>query len=164
MVQITKQLSDISWNVSEKTYRDDPALSYSTIAKYDREGFNNLDKLFEHINTPSLTLGSCVDTLITGSQEEFNKLFYVADFPSIGEKEKKVVDTLYSRYCEQYSSLPEIPDDIILNVVGGMVGYFMYKFFNKLANTFPKIFKSQIFLDIITIICFIAFSAYILWR
>ena len=117
MVQITKQLSDISWNVSEKTYRADPALSYSTIAKYDREGFNNLDKLFEHINTPSLTLGSCVDTLITGSQEEFNKLFYVADFPSIGEKEKKVVDTLYSRYCEQYSSLPEIPDDIILNVL-----------------------------------------------
>lgn len=55
-------------------------------------------------------------------------------------------------------------DDIILNVVGGMVGYFMYKFFNKLANTCPKIFKSQIFLDIITIICFIAFSAYILWR
>lgn len=117
MVQITKQLSDISWNVSEKTYRADPALSYSIIAKYDREGFNNLDKLFEHINTPSLTLGSCVDTLITGSQEEFNKLFYVADFPSIGEKEKKVVDTLYSRYCEQYSSFPEIPDDIILNVL-----------------------------------------------
>ena len=55
-------------------------------------------------------------------------------------------------------------DDIILNVVGGMVGYFMYKFFNKLADTCPKIFKSQIFLDIITIICFIAFSAYILWR
>ena len=55
-------------------------------------------------------------------------------------------------------------DDIILNVVGGMVGYFIYKFFNKLADTCPKIFKSQIFLDIITIICFIAFSAYILWR
>lgn len=116
MTTINKQLSDISWQVSEKQYRADPALSYSTIAKYDREGFNNLDKLFEHISTPSLTLGSCVDTLITGSQEEFNSLFYVADIPSIGDKEKQVADILYSKYHDTYTSLPEIPDDIILNV------------------------------------------------
>lgn len=117
MIQITKQLSDISWQVPEKTYRADPALSYSTIAKYDREGFNNLDKLFEHISTPSLTLGSCVDTLITGSQEEFNNLFYVADMPSIGDKEKQVVDALYDKYHEQYSSLPEIPDEEVLSTL-----------------------------------------------
>lgn len=117
---ISKQLSDISWQVSEKQYRADPALSYSTIAKYDREGFNNLDKLFEHISTPSLTLGSCVDTLITGSQEEFNNLFYVADIPSIGDKEKQVADVLYSKYHDVYSSLPEIPDEDILAVADEM--------------------------------------------
>ena len=116
MTTINKQLSDISWQVSEKQYRADPALSYSTIAKYDREGFNNLDKLFEHISTPSLTLGSCVDTLITGSQEEFDNLFYVADIPSIGDKEKQVADILYSRYHDVYSSLPEIPTDDVLAV------------------------------------------------
>lgn len=120
MTEIKKQLSDISWQVSEKQYRADPALSYSTIAKYDREGFNNLDKLFEHISTPSLTLGSCVDTLITGSQEEFNNLFYVADIPSIGDKEKQIADTLYDKYHEQYSSFPEIPDDDIIDVANGM--------------------------------------------
>lgn len=116
MTTINKQLSDISWQVSEKQYRADPALSYSTIAKYDREGFNNLDKLFEHISTPSLTLGSCVDTLITGSQEEFDSLFYVADIPSIGDKEKQVADILYNRYHDVYSSLPEIPTDDVLAV------------------------------------------------
>lgn len=116
MTTINKQLSDISWQVSEKQYRADPALSYSTIAKYDREGFNNLDKLFEHISTPSLTLGSCVDTLITGSQEEFDNLFYVADIPSIGDKEKQVADILYSRYHDTYTSLPEIPDDVVLAI------------------------------------------------
>lgn len=117
---IPKQLSDISWQVSEKQYRADPALSYSTIAKYDREGFNNLDKLFEHISTPSLTLGSCVDTLITGSQEEFNNLFYVADIPSIGDKEKQMADVLYSKYHEVYSSLPEIPNEDVLTVADEM--------------------------------------------
>lgn len=116
MVQINKQLPDISWQVPEKTYRADLALSYSTLARYDREGFNNLDKLFEHISTPSLTLGSCVDTLITGSQEEFDSLFYVADIPSIGDKEKQVADALYDRHHEQYSSLPEIPDEDILAI------------------------------------------------
>lgn len=117
---ISKQLSDISWQVSEKQYRADPALSYSTIAKYDREGFNNLDKLFDHISTPSLTLGSCVDTLITGSQEEFNNLFYVADIPSIGDKEKQVADVLYSKYHDVYSSLPEIPNEDVLAVADEM--------------------------------------------
>lgn len=51
-----KSLRDISWQVDEPTYRADPALSYSTLARYEREGFNNLDKLFDRIETPSLVL------------------------------------------------------------------------------------------------------------
>lgn len=55
-------------------------------------------------------------------------------------------------------------DDILLNVVGGMLGYLIYKLLNKTANILPKVFKSAIFLDIVTIILFIIFSAYIIWR
>ena len=40
-----KSLYDISWKVSEEEYREDSALSYSTLARFEREGFNNLDKL-----------------------------------------------------------------------------------------------------------------------
>ena len=40
-----KSLKDISWDVTEEVYREDPALSYSTLARYEREGFNNLSKL-----------------------------------------------------------------------------------------------------------------------
>lgn len=47
-----KSLKEISWDVDEATYRADPALSYSTIARYEREGFNNLDKLFDKLDTP----------------------------------------------------------------------------------------------------------------
>ena len=113
-MEIKKELKDIAWNITEEQYRADPALSYSTLARYEREGFNNLDHLFDHISSPSLTLGSCVDTLITGSQEEFDKLFYVADIPSIGDKEKAIADNLFNKYGSQYSSMVDIPQEDIL--------------------------------------------------
>lgn len=115
-MEIQKELSDIAWNVPESTYRADSALSYSTLARYEREGFDNLDHLFDKISTPSLILGSCVDTLITGSQEEFDNLFYVADIPSIDDKGKAIADILFSQYGEQYTSIIDIPYEAILNV------------------------------------------------
>ena len=42
---MNQKLSDISWQVPESEYRRDKALSYSTLAKFDREGFNKLDSL-----------------------------------------------------------------------------------------------------------------------
>ncbi len=55
-------------------------------------------------------------------------------------------------------------DDIILNVFGGMIGYFGYYMLDKLGGIYPKIFKSNLFLDILTILAFLSFAAYILWR
>lgn len=55
-------------------------------------------------------------------------------------------------------------DDILLNVSGGMIGYFGYYLLNKIGNLSPKVFKSNIFLDIVTIIIFLLFAAYIIWR
>lgn len=111
-----KELKDISWQVPESVYRSDPALSYSILAKYEREGFNKLDTLFEHISTPSLVQGQMTDVLITGSQEEFDKEFYVADIPSIGDKELQIVNDIFTKYSEDYQSFPEIPYDAILNI------------------------------------------------
>lgn len=109
-----KSLKDISWDVSEETYRADPALSYSTLARYEREGFNNLDKLFDRIETPSLTFGSAVDSIITGGQEEFDERFMVAEFPSIPDSITKIVKSLFSQYGDSYRSLITIPDDAII--------------------------------------------------
>lgn len=111
---IEKELKDISWQVDEPTYRQDPALSYSTLAKYEREGFDKLNSLFDHITTPSLTEGSMTDVLITGSQQEFDEQFYVADFPSIGDKELQVVTYLYNQFGKNYSTLESIPSTYIL--------------------------------------------------
>lgn len=55
-------------------------------------------------------------------------------------------------------------DDILLNMVGGMIGYFVYYLLNKMGDLYPKVFKSNLFLDIITVITFLIFGLYILWR
>lgn len=109
-----KSLKDISWDVPEEEYGADPALSYSTLAKYEREGFNNLDKLFNRLETPSLTFGSAVDSIITGGQEEFEERFVVAEFPSTPDSVVKIVKSLFSQYGDSYRSLTTISDDKII--------------------------------------------------
>lgn len=114
MNTIKKKLSDISLNITEEEYRRDSALSYSTLARYEREGFNNLDKLFDRLETPSLTFGSAVDSLITGGQKEFDERFMVAEFPSTPDFITKMVKSLFSQYRDSYRSLITIPDNAII--------------------------------------------------
>lgn len=110
----TKSLEEISWGVNEDTYRADSALSYSTLAKFDREGYNKIDSLFDKVDTPSLTFGSAVDAIITGGQEEFDEKFIVAHFPPISDSVSKVVKECFNTYGEYYFSLSSIPDDYLL--------------------------------------------------
>ena len=116
MEKVNKSLKDLSWQVSEEEYRADPALSYSTLAKYEREGFNNLDKLFDRIDTPSLTFGSAVDSIITGGQEEFNERFIVADYPNISDSLVQIAKILFDRYKDNHRRVEEIPDSILAEV------------------------------------------------
>lgn len=112
-----KSLKEISWQVTEPEYRADSALSYSTLARYEREGFNNLDKLFDRLETPSLTFGSCVDTLITGNEEEFNQLFMVAELGSISDTLVIIVKKLFNDFKDKYHALKDIPDDDIITSI-----------------------------------------------
>lgn len=111
-----KTLKDISWDVSEPEYRADPALSYSVLAKFEREGFDGLNTLFDKIDTPSLTFGSAVDALVTGGQEEFENRFFVAEFPQLSDSVLKVVNECFTRGSEQYTSLEEFPDKAIIGI------------------------------------------------
>lgn len=113
-----KSLKDISWLVTEAEYRADPALSYSTIARYEREGFNNLDKIFDRIESPSLVFGSAVDTLITGSEEEFNNLFMVAQLDTpISDTLVTITKKLFETWSSGYTDIRDIPDDSLINTI-----------------------------------------------
>jgi len=112
-----KTLYDISWQVDEPTYRKDPALSQSTLAKYEREGFANLSTLFDHVSTPSLTFGSMVDEMITGDMESFHKRFIVAEFPKLEPAQETAVQEMCSKYGKMYKSMDDIPDTDIISTL-----------------------------------------------
>lgn len=116
-MNIIKELKDISWQVPESTYRADPALSYSTLARFEREGFNRLDHLYDKISSQSLLEGSMVDCLITGSIDEFNELYCIADMPSIGDKEQQVADALFAVYGTTCECFSYIPSDAVLAAI-----------------------------------------------
>ena len=110
-----ESLFDISWQVDELTYRADNALSYSTIARFHREGFEGLSKLFDKIESPSLLFGSLVDTLLTGSEEEFNNTYLVAEFPSIPDSQSNVIKYIFGNYSEEYLKLKDVPNEVIIS-------------------------------------------------
>lgn len=114
---VEKTLYDISWQVDEPTYRADPALSYSTIARYEKNGrFNSLPTLFDKLETPSLTFGSMVDTLITGSEEEFRKLFIVVDNPGLSESLLEITQRLYSLHREEGTAFDDLTDEELASI------------------------------------------------
>lgn len=111
---MTKSLKDISWNVPEEVYRQDNALSYSVLSKFRRSGFNELEHLFDKIDTPSLTFGSAVDSIITGGEEEFNSRFMVAEFPSVPDSIVNIVKSLFNAHNDSYRTLESIPDTDVI--------------------------------------------------
>jgi hypothetical protein len=133
-----KRLYDISWRVDETTYRQDKALSYSTIAKFTREGFNNLTHLFDKVETPSLTFGSAVDAIITGGQEEFDKNFMVADFEVPTDSVLKMVLVLFGEFGVTHNTLSSIPNEEII----GRTEALKYQL-NWKPETRAKVIKEQ---------------------
>lgn len=112
---IVKELSEISLPISEPEYRQMPELSYSTLSTYESLGFSGLDHLFDKKESPSLLLGSMVDAILTGGEEEFDSLYFVADFPSLGDKEQKIADYLFSQFGNNYDSFGNIPATYVLD-------------------------------------------------
>ena len=112
-----KSLKDISWQVTEPEYRDDSVLSYSTLARFEREGFEHLDTLFEKIETPSLLFGSCVDTILTDGDEAFMEQFFIGDLPSMKPSAEPVVKKLFELFHDSYTNINDIPNSAVLPVV-----------------------------------------------
>ncbi len=113
-----KNLKDISWQTTESEYRLNPALSYSTLARYEREGFNNLNKLFDRVESPSLLFGSLVDSLITGTNNEFEKLFMVAQMEvPLSDTLIAITKRLFEAFKDKHSTLTDISDEAIIKTI-----------------------------------------------
>lgn len=113
-----KNFKDISWQVTEPEYRQDSALSYSVLSRYEREGFNNLDKLFDRVESPSLQFGQAVDTLITGSEEEFNENFMIAQLDNPpSDTLVTITKKLFDTWKDGYTDIKDISDDAIVDTI-----------------------------------------------
>ena len=53
-------------------------------------------------------------------------------------------------------------DDIILNVIGGMLGYFIYKFLDLINDHLPDVLKNPIVYNIIIVLCTVLMAMYML--
>lgn len=162
MYEITKELKDISWNVSEETYRQDPALSYSTLSTYEKVGYNGLDHLFDRKESPSLVLGSAVDSIITGGEDEFNARFLVLDI-NVTDSGKDVCNQLLQMFSNP-PAFEDIPETIVSDAAKA-VGFWKddkwdnrrYKevlktgniaeYFNALASSDKTIIDSETYQD-----------------
>jgi len=109
-----KSLKEISLPITEEEYRNDGCMHYSTLATFDRGGFNVLPTLFDRKESPSLTFGSIVDCLVTGTPEEFEKQYLVADSSVDGSDVLiNVTKSLFNLYKEEYKRLEDIPQNIL---------------------------------------------------
>lgn len=159
-----KELSEIAEKWSEEEYRLRPELSQSTLANYERLGYNGLDHLFDAKETPSLTFGSCVDAIITGGMEEFNRRFEVFDL-NITDGGLDTIRQLLAMNLS-YPTFEEIPAVIVSNAAkaagfwqadkwdkkrytevlktGDVGGYY-----NACKNSDKKIISSEVYNDVV---------------
>ena len=52
-------------------------------------------------------------------------------------------------------------DDILLNIVGGLIGFYIYRMLDRVADMLPRVFKSTIFLNILITLLLIILIIYI---
>ncbi len=131
-------LYDISWQVSEPEYRLGEGISYSTLAKFNREGFDKLNSLYDKVESASLLFGSMVDTLLTDGQEEFDAKYLVAEYPNIPDSIISIVKALFREFGPTHRTLESIPNIEVI----GFASQFNYQN-NWKPETRAKIIKEK---------------------
>lgn len=127
-----KSLKDLSLQISEEQYRENPALSYSLIATYEKGGFASIPHLYDKKESDALTFGLMVDTIITEGIERFQEKFAVADFKIPSDSIKFVIDWLLEVREEEF--FEDIPNDVILTTCDLAEYQMRYKADTRLAK------------------------------
>lgn len=107
-----KSLKDYSLNLPEQEYHDLPYWSYSTIAKYARNGFSAIATLHDKVKpTPEMEFGSLFDSFITKGKKTLDE--YIMCDITVPPAEKGVLDVLSST-CT-YENFDEVPMLDVMN-------------------------------------------------
>lgn len=137
-MNIRRSIKELAWNVSEEEYRADPAISYSTISRFSREGWRKIGNLYTKQDTPQLTFGSIVDCLLT-EPERFDDRFIICSFPPLSDTLISITKALYASYGGANRSISTIKDTFI-NEIALSNGYYSNP---KYANYRAKKVKEE---------------------
>ena len=127
-MEIQKELNQISLQISEPEYRQRSELSYSTLSTYEKTGFNGLEHLFDKKESPSLLLGSIVDTILTGGEDEFQSLYTVLDI-NVTDSGMDICKALLNLSLP-FETFEEIPEEIVSQTAKS-VGFWQADKWNK---------------------------------
>lgn len=109
---MTKTLKSLALKLDEREYHDYPAWSYSTIAKYAKEGFAALATLHDKVEpTSAMEFGSLFDSIITRGKRTMDE--YVVYDREVPAAEKRVLDMLVT--MTTCNILSEVPDETIIS-------------------------------------------------
>ena len=136
-MEIKKDLSELALELTEEQYRNSEELHYSTISRFEEKGFNGLDHLFDPIESEGITFGQVVDTLLTGSGQEFQDRFIAADI-NVTEGGMNTIKKLIEMGLE-YSSFEDIPQQIVATA-GKLAGFYADDKFDK--TRYDKVLKT----------------------
>ena len=99
-----KSLKDYSLKISEQEYHNNPAWSYSVIAKYAKDGFSSISTLHDRTEpTPSMQFGSLLDSMLTKGKATLDE--YVVSDTVVPDSVKTVLDKLASLTSEPFCSI-----------------------------------------------------------
>lgn len=98
MNKAMKRLDEYAMNMSEYDYHASRMLSYSILARYEREGgFSSLPRDYDDLwapipETDALTFGAALDTIVTRGEQAYEDEFHRVDMPAVPQKTKAVVE------------------------------------------------------------------------
>jgi len=131
---IKKSIKDLAWDVTEDIYRASPALSYSTLATFEREGAKCIPTLRDKKTSEPLRYGSLVDTLMTAPEEMEDK-FYIAQISKPSEAIASIANLVWEQSDKSIKTLAQFPQETLLKIANDL----SYGMFWKEATRLDKI-------------------------
>lgn len=112
---MVKSFKTLSQNWTEEEYRTYPAIHYSALAQYAREGFGAIGHFDEPKESDALTFGSIVDTLLTDS-DNFESKFAICTVEQPAPAIKGICEALFELADKKFPSLDNVPDELLLEL------------------------------------------------
>lgn len=132
-----KSIKEISWNVSEAEYRQDPAISYSALSTFARESQKVIPHLYDKKDAEALRFGSLVDCLMT-EPETLEERFFIADFPQTSDKIEVICKRAYEGTKGLHRTLEAIPPIVLLSIIQDEGYYSNWKEETRLRDVITK--------------------------